>query len=66
MYKLYLENNEDIIELFMLYCEGKSFLWKMFFGWRKTNKHGAYFKLTEKQYKRVIKTAEIILEYERL
>ena len=66
MYKLYLENNEDVIHLCHLYCDAKGFLWNMFFGWRKTNKHGNYFKLTKKQHDRILLTAKILLEYEIL
>ena len=47
MYKLYLENDADVIELCNLFCEAKGFFWNLFFGWRKTNRHGAYFKFTK-------------------
>ena len=29
-------DNEMVTDLLLMYCEGKSFLWNMFFGWRKT------------------------------
>ena len=63
MYKLYLENDADVIELCNLFCEAKGFFWNLFFGWRKTNHHGAYFKFTEEQHKRILKSAEILVDY---
>ena len=63
MYKLYLENDEDVIELCNLFCEAKGFFWNLFFGWRKTNRHGAYFKFTKKQHDRILKSAEILFDY---
>lgn len=64
MYKLYLENDESVQHLCLLYCDAKSFLWNMFFGWRKTNRHGMYFRFTEKQHKRIMFSAKILFDYE--
>ncbi len=63
MYKMFLETDESMQRLCLLYCDAKSFLWNMFFGWRKTNKQGMYFKFTEKQYERIVLT-KTLLEYE--
>ena len=60
MYKFYLEKDADMIELCSLFCEAKGFLWNLFFGWRMTNHHGAYFKFTKKQHDRILKSAEIL------
>ena len=32
----YKTNNEMVIDFLLMYCEGKNFLWNMFFGWRRT------------------------------
>lgn len=64
MYKLYLENDADVQHLCLLYCDAKSFLWNMFFGWRKTNKHGMYFKFTKKQHDRIMLSAKTLFDYE--
>jgi hypothetical protein len=63
MYRLFLEKDEGMQHLCLLYCEAKGFWWNMFFGWRKTNKQGMYFKFTKKQYERII-TAKVFLEYD--
>ena len=36
MFTEYSTNNETLATIFFAYCEGKSFLWRMFFGWRHT------------------------------
>ena len=66
MYKLYLENDADMIELCNLFCEAKGFFWNLFFGWVKTNRHGAYYRLTETQHDRILKSAEILVGYKIL
>lgn len=33
---IYKTNNEMVADFLLMYCEGKSFLWNMFFGWRET------------------------------
>lgn len=35
--KKYWIDNECMIDFIEMYCEGKSFLWRCFFGWRKTS-----------------------------
>ena len=33
---IYKSDNEMVADLLLMYCEGKSFLWNMFFGWRES------------------------------
>ena len=33
---IYKTNDELVTDFLLMYCEGKSFLWNMFFGWRET------------------------------
>lgn len=33
---IYKTNEEIIADFLFMYCEGKSFLWTMFFGWRES------------------------------
>lgn len=66
MYKLYLENDPDMIELCTLYCHAKNYFWNLFFGWRKTNHHGCYFKFTEKQHDAILKSANFLVGYKVL
>ena len=54
-------------ELLEAYCLGKSKLWNMFFGWRKTVNKGingewAYYKLNRKDYKAIQLKAETMEE----
>lgn len=32
---IYKTNDELVADFLLMYCEGKSFLWNMFFGWRE-------------------------------
>lgn len=68
MYHLYLENIPEVAELCGLYCDAKPWLWRLFFGWRKTNWHGAYYRLTEKQHKQIMEVARKLFldKYENL
>ena len=54
-------------ELLEAYCLGKSKLWNIFFGWRKTVNKGtngewAYYKLKRKDYKEIQLKAETMEE----
>ena len=54
-------------ELLETYCLGKSKLWNMFFGWRKTidkgiNGEWAYYKLNHKDYEAIQLKAETMEE----
>ena len=66
MYRLYLVDYEKATALFDLYCQAKPWVWRLFFGWRKANRHGAYYRLTEKQYKLINEIAMEVLDYEVL
>jgi hypothetical protein len=62
----YLETDNNMIELCNLYCRAKPWLWRLFFGWYKTNSYGAYFKLTEKQHDEILRVAKELTGYEIL
>lgn len=66
MMKLYVENDMIMQELCILYCDSKSWLWRMFFGWRGTKRDKMYFKLSKKQHDRILETAKNIDSYEIL
>lgn len=51
---IYKTNDELIADLLFIYCEGKSFLWRMFYGWRGTKKDVFTFIVS----KRTIKVVE--------
>lgn len=51
---IYKTNDEFIADLLFIYCEGKSFLWRMFYGWRETKKDVFTFIVS----KRTIKVIE--------
>ena len=45
-------NEKNTITLLFVYCEGKSELWRMFFGLRSIDKNGYYtFKISKKAWK---------------
>ena len=55
--KKYCTTIEEEWILWEMYCEGKSALWRMFFGWRETiglpnGENRVYYKLPKKAYKR--------------
>ena len=39
-YPLIIVTTEEEMALLDMYCEGRSFIWRMFFGWRRTKKVG--------------------------
>lgn len=47
------EHSKETIKLCFAYCEGKSWLWRMFFGWRMTDQGGCEFLLSAKTMKRI-------------
>lgn len=63
MYRIFKIEDEIMIELCLLYCEGKSYLWNLFYGWRQTYKNTYYFKFTEKQWRRILETVNHIDNY---
>ena len=38
-YPLIIVTTEEEMALLDMYCEGRSFIWRMFFGWRRTKKY---------------------------
>ena len=53
MYRLFLVTTDVEALLLEMYCAGKPFWWKWFFGWRKTkhlgvNGTGSYYKVPYK------------------
>ena len=44
----YSTNDELVADFLFMYCEGKSFLWRMFFGWRMTKKDVYVFLIPNK------------------
>lgn len=65
-HKLYIANDEVMRETMDFYCNAKSGLWRMFFGWRKTKGDKMYFRLTRKQYQEILEYAWKMFEYEIL
>ncbi len=43
--------NGWLCDLAFVYCMGKSFLFNMFFGWRKTNEKGCVFILSKRAWR---------------
>lgn len=62
MYQIYFENHLGMLELCDFFCSSKSALWRMFFGWRKTDRKGSYYKFTKTQYARIVKSAKILFD----
>ena len=51
--------DRKISNIFGAYCEGHSFIWRMFFGWRKTTKDGQeFYWLPKSRIDFLIKLAE--------
>lgn len=42
--------DELVADFLFMYCEGKSPLWQMFFGWRETSENTWYFIVSKKAY----------------
>lgn len=51
---IYVESENIMKVLCNLYCDAKSPFWRLFFGWRRTKGNKMYFKLSKKQYKRIL------------
>lgn len=63
MYRIFKIEDELVKELCFLYCDSKSYLWNLFYGWRRTHKNTYYFKFTEKQWSKILKTEMNIYDY---
>jgi len=48
--KLVPYNNSQLCDLAFAYCMGKSFLFRMFFGWRESNQKGCVFILSKRAW----------------
>ena len=51
---IYKTNDEFIADLLFIYCEGKSFLWRMFYGWRETKKDVFTFIVSKRTIKVIV------------
>lgn len=48
---IFKTNDEMVADFLFMYCEGKSALWRMFFGWRETKGDEFTFKVPRRIYK---------------
>lgn len=60
---IYKSNDEMVTDFLLMYCEGRSFLWNLFFGWRETKvlsdgTNMCTFKVPRKIYKMAEKAAK--------
>lgn len=57
---VYLWTSDSRMQKILLaYCEGRSFLWNMFFGWRKTDGNNQmFFWMPSRKIEGLIKIAE--------
>lgn len=66
--KLYMVNTEEEFALLEMYCAGKSALWNLFFGWRKTvtvnNENRYYYKIPKSAFERCESLAQEHLGFE--
>lgn len=46
--RLISRNNGWLCDLAFVYCMGKNFLFRMFFGWRESNEKGCVFILSKR------------------
>ena len=46
----YRVRDELVADFLFMYCEGKSSLWRMFFGWRETSENAWDFIISHKAY----------------
>lgn len=69
--KKYCIDNECMRDILMLYCEGKSYLWNAFFGWRRSHfKDGKWeysvYMIPERIYRMAMNIAKKYDDYEIL
>ncbi len=62
-YHTYIVSTIEESDLLDMYCEGRSALWRMFFGWRKTKKitdsmSWYYYKVPKRIFELATKLAE--------
>ena len=58
MKKRFIMHNNWLCDLAFVYCMGKSFLFRMFFGWRRTTELGCVFILSKRAWREL----EIFIE----
>lgn len=46
----YHVHDELVADFLFMYCEGKSSLWRLFFGWRGTSENAWDFVVSDKAY----------------
>ena len=62
-YTYYFTFNFNIeTHLCFAYCEGRGWLWRMFFGWRKSDRQGCTFLLPTKAIKEIENLADMVRE----
>ena len=69
--KKYYIDNECMVDFVEMYCEGKSYLWNLFFGWRRShfrNETWIYsiYRIPKKIYQMAIAMAKKYDDYEIL
>ena len=69
--KKYRIDNECMRDILLLYCEGKSYLWNAFFGWRRSHfKDGEWaysiYMIPERIYRMAMNIAKKYNDYEIL
>lgn len=69
--KKYLIDNGCMEDFLEMYCEGKTFLWNAFFGWRKTvfskdDQKCSYYIVPERIYQMAKRSAEVWDDYKVL
>ena len=69
--KKYYIDNKCMRDILMLYCEGKSYLWNAFFGWRRSHfRDGKWeysiYMIPERVYRMAMNIAKKYDDYEIL
>lgn len=53
-YTIEIEGHEDVVALTFAFCMGKSWLWRLFHGFKKVTTHNITFNLTDKQLTMIV------------
>jgi hypothetical protein len=52
-----ITTNDNLeVTLYLMYCDNKSFVWQMFFGWRETDKDDNYTFIVPTKVEEKVKT----------
>lgn len=54
--KKIITNDDFEIALYFMYCDNKSFLWQMFFGWRRMDRDNNYTFIVPAKIEKKVKT----------